>query len=439
MTTDTITTTKRKGPAAARVLPTSATTAIDGRLTGRTLIYMRWIAIAGQTGTVLLVHFFLGYPMLIGPALATIGASVLLNLVATVQPSGQVRLAERDTALYLAYDQLQLTLLLYLTGGLTNPFAILLLAPHTLGATILSRYSVVLLTALNQACLTTLALWHFPLPWPQGPGPNLPALYDFGVWLGLSMSSLLSAAYVFRAAQEARRIADALAATQLGLAREQRLSSLGALAAAAAHELGTPLGTIALVAKELAREIPIDSPHGEDIQLLLTQSARCREILANLARQPEADGGEPFDRIPLSALIEYAAAPHQSGPARLAISRQGQGAFNQEPVVRRTPEIVHGLGNLLQNSLQFARNTVGVMIEWTDETVTVTIQDDGPGFPSHVLARIGEPYLSGRSAATGHMGLGIFIAQTLLERSGASVEFSNRRNGGARVILRWSR
>lgn len=434
-----------RGPDASLVgrakLPKGSVVPIDGRVTGRTIILMRWIAIQGQLLTIILVHFGLGFQLPIWPAFATIAASVLVNMVATIRPQGPARLSDRDAALFLAYDQLQLTLLLYLHGGLTNPFAILLLAPLTVGATVLSRYAVVLSAALNQVCLTVLALWHFPLPWPGTEPPDLPPLYDFGVWAGLSMSSLLIAAYVFRVSQEARRIADALAATQLGLAREQRISALGALAAAAAHELGTPLGTIALVTKELARDIPSGSPYAEDIELLQSQAQRCRDILAHLTRQPETEGGSPYERVPLTALIEEAAAPHRRSHVALQVSLTVQESVdeNGEPVVRRSPEIIHGLGNLLQNALQFARSEVRAGIIWRRDGVEVVIADDGPGFPSHVLARIGEPYLSGRTTDGGHMGLGIFIAQTLLERSGASVEFSNSRNGGAHVSVLWPR
>ncbi|AWK86322.1 ActS/PrrB/RegB family redox-sensitive histidine kinase [Azospirillum thermophilum] len=410
-------------------------TNLDGRITLRTLIVIRWIAIVGQFATVAFVHFMLLFPLPIGPVLSAIGASVLLNLVAMAQHGGRMRLADRDAALYLGYDMLQLTLLLYLTGGLSNPFAILLLAPMTVGAAILSRYSVVLLTGLNLICLTILALWHFPLPW-QEPVPAMAPLYAFGVWLSLSVSATFIAVYVFRVADEARRFADALAATQVALAREQRLSSLGALAAAAAHELGSPLGTIAVVAKELGRELGPDSPHAEDVGLLQSQVMRCREILAELARKPEADGGDPFERLPVTALIETAAAPHRLGHISFVLERHGKGDI-PEPVVRRAPEIIHGLGNFIQNAHQFANRQVTVAVAWDERATTITVMDDGPGYAPHLLGRIGEPYLSSRADRTGHMGLGIFIAQTLLEKTGASVTYSNNRGGGARVVVRW--
>jgi two-component system sensor histidine kinase RegB len=409
----------------------------DGRVTLRTLILIRWIAVAGQLSTVLVSQFGVDVAVPLGPVLAAIGASVLLNAVAMAQSGGRLRLTDRDAALYLAYDMAQLALLLYLTGGLANPFALLLLAPVTVGAAILSQTSVLLLMTLNQVCVTVLALWYWPLPWVETL-PHLGPLHAFGTWLSLSVASVFSAGYVFRVAEEARRFGEALSATQLALVREQRLSSLGALAAAAAHELGSPLGTIAVVAKELAHELPPDSPHTEDVALLQSQVMRCREILAELARRPEADGGEPFERLPLTALIEAAAAPHHRGGIEFIVVRDALTEV-AEPVLRRSPEIIHGLGNLIQNAHQFADNCVTVTAGWDNTTVAVTVSDDGPGFSASLLARIGEPYLSARANRTGHMGLGIFVAQTLLHRTGASTVFSNNRNGGARVVVRWNR
>lgn len=409
---------------------------IIGRVSLRTLILIRWIAIAGQLTAVLCVQMVFGFALPLWPLVATIGASVLLNLAALTQRGSRPRLGDRDAGLYLGYDTLQLAVLLYLTGGLQNPFCILLLAPLTVAATILSRNSVIVLTALTLACLTGLAVAHLPLPWPGAP-LDLPPLYSFGVWFALSVSSVFIAAYVWSVAQEARRISDALGASQMALAREQRLSALGALAAAAAHELGTPLGTIAVVAKELVRDVPPDSPLAEDVALLQSQAQRCREILAELARKPEAEGGEPYDRLSLGALVEEAAAPHRRPDIHLDIRTSS--VATAEPVIRRSPEIIHGLGNLLQNAIQFAQHRVIVEASWNTEVVTVSVSDDGPGFPPGLLARLGEPYLSVRAERGSHMGLGIFIAQTLLERTGASVSFGNRRSGGALVVVRWRR
>ena len=409
----------------------------SGPVNLRTLILIRWVAIAGQASTILIVHYGLGFALPLVPALAVVGSSALLNLLLIVLRQWAARLGARDAALYLGYDILQLAVLLYLTGGLQNPFSILILAPATVAATILSRRAVIALSILAVAAISMLALRHMPLPWRAEPLVFPPELV-LGAWIALVLATVFIGAYTWSIAQGARRLRDAMAATQLALAREQRVSAVGALAAAAAHELGSPLATIAVIAKELVRELPGDSPHAEDAALLLSQSERCRRILAELAQQPEEDGGSPYTRLPISALVEAAAAPHRNQGVRLIIATAGDPAV-EEPLVRRSPEIMHGLTNLVQNAVQFAAREVSITIFWDASTVTVELDDDGPGFPLHLLGRLGEPYLSTRAGVTDHMGLGIFIAQSLLERSGARLAFDNLAEGGAHIAISWNR
>jgi two-component system sensor histidine kinase RegB len=409
----------------------------SGPINLRTLILIRWIAIAGQASTILIVHYGLGFGLPLVPALGVVASSALLNLVLIVLRQWAARLGARDAALYLGYDVLQLAVLLYLTGGLQNPFSILILAPVTVAATILSRRAVIALSLLAVAAISVLALRHMPLPWRDEPLVFPPELV-LGIWIALVLATVFIGAYTWSIAQGARRLRDAMAATQLALAREQRVSAVGALAAAAAHELGSPLATIAVVAKELVRELPGGSPHAEDAALLLSQSERCRRILAELAQQPEEDGGSPYTRLPISALVETAAAPHRHQGIRLILATAGAAA-EDEPLVRRSPEIMHGLNNLIQNAVQFAAREVSITTFWDAKSVMVEIDDDGPGFPLHLLGRLGEPYLSTRAGVTDHMGLGIFIAQSLLERSGARLAFDNLAEGGAHIAISWNR
>jgi two-component system sensor histidine kinase RegB len=417
--------------------PAEPRTAFD-RISLRRLVLIRSVAVTGQAVTLLTVHFLLGFRLPLLPALVVVGCSVLLNLAALLYHRAGTRLGETAAAMYLACDTLQLAVLLYLTGGLENPFAILMLAPVTVAATALSQRPVIVLAALAVAVITVLGLVHDPLPW-RGASPfAFPPDLVLGIWVALVIAISFIGGYTLSVAQEARRLRDAVAATQLALAREQRVSAVGALAAAAAHELGSPLATIAVVAKELARELPADSPYAEDAALLLSQSERCRLILAELAHQPEEDGSSPYTSLPLSALVEAAGVPYHDSRIRLIFATTGDAA-DDEPQVQRSPEIMHGLNNLIQNAVQFARHEVSVTIFWDRATVTVEVADDGPGFPPHLLGRLGEPYLSTRAGDRDHMGLGIFIAQSLLERSGATLNFDNLIDGGAHVVISWNR
>ena len=408
----------------------------------RMLVLIRWVVVAGQAATILFVHYGLGFVLPIQGALAVVATSAALNIAASWPRRASPRLGGREASFYLAYDMLQLGLLLFLTGGLQNPFAMLMLAPVTVAATILSKRRVFWLSTLTVTAITVIAVAHLPLPWRDAPSPP-PPLYVFGVWTALVLSTVFIAGYTWNVAEGARRMRDAYSATQLALAREQRVSAVGGIAAAAAHQLGSPLATIAVVAKELVRDLPPDSPYAEDALLLLSQSERCRTILADLARQRDGESGSPFTRLPFSALVEAAGEPYQVEAKSIhymtAAGRDADGLAVEEPLVPRSPEVMHGLGNLIQNAAQFARRAVDVTTSWSEDTVAVDIVDDGPGFPQAVLARIGEPYISGRGDAAEHMGLGIFIAESLLARTGARVIFANLPDGGAQVVVEWRR
>lgn len=418
----------------------------------RKLVLIRWVAVVGQLATVLVVHFSFGFELPLTSTLIVIAASAVLNILASRRRPAGARLGDREAAAYLAYDTLQLGVLLFLTGGLENPFAVLMLAPVTVSATILSRSSVIGLSALTVVALSALAVWHLPLPQRVlvlvAPQP----IYILGFWTALVGSTLFMSGYAWSVALEARKMRDAYAATQLALAREQRVSAVGGLAAAAAHQLGSPLATIAVVAKELARDLPSGSPLAADAELLLSQSERCRTILADLAHHRDAEHGSPFERLPFSAMVEAAGEPHLTPGVvvqyEVEASRGPDGKPIEEPLVPRSPEIIHGIGNLIQNAIHFAQQEVEVTTSWNADKVAVDIADDGPGFSQSVLARIGEPYISARGQVgpynaqhpgPQHMGLGIFIAQTLLERTGGHLTFDNLSDGGAHVVIEWRR
>jgi two-component system, sensor histidine kinase RegB len=406
-----------------------------------TLLRLRWLAIIGQTTAVLVVYYAIEFPLPVWACLAVITLSAWLNVALRVRFSLTQRLEPERAAWLLAFDIAELAILLFLTGGLENPFAFLFLAPVLLSATALPPRITVILGAFAVVCATVLVFAHYPLPWDADDPLELPWIYLLGVWLSILLAIGFIGVYAWQITEESRQIAEALAATELVLAREQHLSQLDGLAAAAAHELGTPLSTISVVVKELERALDANSPHMDDVRLLREQAQRCRDILAKLS---ELSTGEPFDRIPLSALIEEVVAPHRNFGIAIDVALR----HDAVPMGARNPAILYGLGNLLENAVDFAHSRVEVAADWNDDNVDVTISDDGPGFAPAVMDRIGEPYvrsskrrrMNAGSETTG-LGLGFFIAKTLLERSGATIDFENRTfpDRGAVIRVRWAR
>ena len=407
-----------------------------------TLIRLRWLAVAGQSAAVAGVHFGLGFTLPFGWCFLVIAVSAWLNIALRIRFPLSHRLRTDAATALLAFDILQLAALLALTGGLQNPFALLFLAPVMISATALPPQRTLLLGLLAIGLATALNFVHLPLPWRGEPRPVLPPAYQFGTWLALVLGTSFIGVYAWRVAKEARDLSDALTATELVLAREQHLSQLDGLAAAAAHELGTPLATIALVARELSRQLPPDGEMGEDIALLRDQVERCRTILSKLSSLQDEDAG-PLDQLSLPLLIEEAAGPQRPFGVPFRIHSLGP---SPEPVCRRNPGMIHALANIVDNAVDFAASEVTITARWDAEQVSLTIADDGPGFPPEVLMRAGEPYLKLKRPAKenrsgGGLGLGLFIAKTLLERSGAQVAFSNRPppDTGASIRITWLR
>jgi two-component system sensor histidine kinase RegB len=428
----------------ANVLPLADFASRSVRLD--TLVRLRWLAVAGQTVAVFFVAFGLGFDLPVALCFALIALSAVVNLILRIRYPATLRLANTPATLLLGYDVLQLTGLLFLTGGLQNPFAILLLVPVIVSATTLAPRPTFLLGAIVVALATALGVFHWPLPWYANEQLPLPLVYVVGVWVALVSACVFTGVYAFRVAEEARQLATALNATERVLAREQHLYALDGLAAAAAHELGTPLATIALVAKELEREIPPGSPHAEDVALLKSQSQRCRDILAKLTSL-SSQMDHHLSRQPLAHLIEEVVEPYRGFATRIVVApKKGS---DPEPVGRHNPAVVQGLANLVENAVDFAAKEVTVGAEWDKDRVVVSIMDDGPGFAPGIIDRIGEPYLTTRSPSAaepvdreaGGLGLGVFIAKTLLERTGARLVLANREppENGAVVRVEWPR
>src|SRR5216110_914617 len=408
-----------------------------------TILRLRWLAALGQFAAIFIVAQGLDFDVPVVPCLAIVGLSALLNLSLQIAFNPMQRLEPVYAAALLALNIVELAGLLYFTGGLENPFSFLFLAPVLISATALPVRLTIALGALAIACASVLVFFYLPLPWDADEPLVLPPIYLFGVWLSILLAIGVTSLYAFQVTQEARKLSDALAATELVLTREQHLTQIDGLAAAAAHELGTPLSTIFLVARELEQTLQDNSQLAGDIKTLREQAQRCRDILAKITQL--SSSGAPFDLMPLSTLIEEAVAPHRDfGVAikvRLAV------AATREPVGARNPAILYGVGNILENAVDFARTTVEVNAWWNAETIEIVISDDGPGIAPDMLKRIGEPYLSRRRSADeanrerAGLGLGVFIARTLLERTGARVSFSNRTfpDHGAVVQIAWPR
>jgi two-component system sensor histidine kinase RegB len=392
---------------------------------------LRWIAIGGQFVTLIVVGLYLGYPLLWPSLIAAVVASAVLNIGLTTLYPRNARLEGRDLGLHLGFDLIQAGVLLFLTGGLANPFAVLLIVPVTIAATMLRGRAMAAMAAVAAAILVVLWMWAKPLPW-NGTPPDFPAVYRLGVAVSLALAVGFLAIYLWLVSAEARDRARALVATEAALTRETRMSALGSLAAAAAHELGGPLGTITLIAHSLAEQLGDDPDFGEDIRLLESEAARSRGILIRIAQRAEAD--DPFATLGLDVLLhEVANSVH---PARVPVTVN---APSPQPLVRRSPELLHGLQNLVANAVRHAGSSVELRASETAAEIAIAVIDDGTGFAAELLPHLGEPDPGPSHSGAGGTGLGIFIATTLIERTGGRLAFRNRIEGGARVDVRWPR
>ncbi|WP_371396541.1 ActS/PrrB/RegB family redox-sensitive histidine kinase [Fretibacter rubidus] len=410
----------------------------SGQLRRSTLITLRWIAIAGQALALVVVSEALGfsYPYLACSIL--VGLSAVLNLAVTAALPLDRRVGDVEAVAQLGFDVLQLSALLWLTGGMTNPFALLFVAPVVTSATTLSRRVIWIIFALAAGASFFLLHYSYPLPWMPPGGFTLPFQFTLGLWVALLVGMVFTSGYAWQASREARRMSDALTALETVLAHEQKLAALGGLAAAAAHELGTPLATIQLTANEMARELPSDSHLGEDARLLVSQTQRCREILKQLSSRGDA-GDAMHDVLSLESLLEEASDPYFGLGSQIDIKTHGDGPA---PDIRRQAEILFGLKNYIENAVEFAESTVQLIGQWSPDYITIQIIDDGPGFDPAVRGRLGEPYVSGRGEReeAGGLGLGFFIAKTLIERTGGRVGFDNKpKASGAVVTITWPR
>jgi two-component system sensor histidine kinase RegB len=402
------------------------------------MILLRWFAIAGQLTAITVAQQMYGLRLELGLCYLAVGASVIANLVAIFVFPENKRLTETQNMLMVLFDLLQLSFLLFLTGGLHNPFALLMLDPVTISAAALTLRSTVFLGGSAILLVSFLAQFHFPLRTEQGFILAIPDVFIFGNWIALIIAIIFISAYSIRITSEVNSMADALSATQMALSREQKLTDLGGVVAAAAHELGTPLATIKLASGELFEELNDRPDLQEDAALIREQADRCRDILRDMGRAGKDD--LHLRQAPLRAVLEEAAEPHMGRGKEIAFEMMGPEMA--QPSILRKPEIIHGVRNLVQNAVDFAQAQIWVEASWTDDWISLRIMDDGRGFPPQLIGRIGDPFMKSRktpfekSKRPGYdgMGLGLFIAKTLLERSGAELSFANGREAGLRNV-----
>ncbi len=396
------------------------------------MILLRWVAICGQLVALTVAQRYYGLQLELGLCYLAVGVSVIGNLIAIFVFPENKRLTETENLLMVMFDLLQLAFLLFLTGGLNNPFALLLLGPVSISAAVLTTRSTLLVGGTAIVLVTLLSEFHLPLRTQQGFILRIPDLFVFGNWIALVIAICFFGAYSRRVTSEIHSMSDALSATQMALSREQKLTDLGGVVAAAAHELGTPLATIKLTSAELIEELDDRPELREDAALIREQADRCRDILRDMGRAGKDD--LHLRQAPLMTVVQEAAEPHTHRGKHVQYTHDPDaGEEIDQPSILRQPEIIHGLRNLVQNAVDFAAANVWIEAHWTAEMITLRIMDDGRGFPPQLLGRIGDPFVRRRKNRDDRqqrpeyegMGLGLFIAKTLLERSGAELSFTN--------------
>ena len=409
----------------------------DIKLDKKTLVILRWIAIVGQFITLSIVFFLLKFDFPFFYCLVIIFLGIGTNVYLQFK-NIQTQINNLDATVYLLYDLFQLALLLYFTGGITNPFAILLIIPAIVSSTFLTLKSTLNLSFITIIVLILLTIYHFPLPHSDELHFHVPNYYLYTIPIAIIIGLVFLTYFGTRFGLETRKRSEALNKLELVLAKEHELKTIGVQAAAAAHSLSTPLSTIRVVVKELEKELGSKSKHAKDINLLMSQTLRCGEILKKLSMVP-LKKDEFFENVKLEDLLnEIISSFKEISNKNFSLMSKNN---KNDPTVKRKAELTYGLRNFIGNAAKFSEFLVEIKLESNNEITKIIVCDDGPGFPDDVIKFLGEPYIRSKNekiSSKSGLGLGTFIGKTLLERLKANVEFGKYpEKGGAMVTIQW--
>ena len=404
----------------------------------KTLVTLRWIAIIGQFTAINLVYFYLklDFPVIFAHLILFLGFLTNAYLNFGIR---SIILKDFYASIFLVYDLIQLTALLYLTGGISNPFSILMIIPTIVSSTFLSMGTTMILGILTIIFLFVLTIFHYPLPGIHDHSITFPKLYLTGYFLAIIVGLVFLSYFGIRFSGASKRRSDAITKLQQVIAKEYELESLGGQAAAAAHSLGTPLATISVVASELKKELGKNNEHTKDIELLISQTKRCGEILKKISKK-QIKEDQFFAKTQIGDLVnEIIESFKESSSKKLILNlKEDKNKFD----FQRSPELIYGLRNFIGNAVKFSKSFVEIKIKSNSQNLEVSINDDGPGFPEDIKEILGEPYIKSKSlevtSNTG-TGLGTFLGKTLLERKSANVSFlKDDKLGGASVSIIWN-
>ncbi len=405
------------------------------RITLETLINIRWIAIIGQFFTVSFVYYGLKFQFPYFVTLVLIFVSAVINILLELNKTKFLTINNFYATINIFYDLIQLVLLLFITGGLSNPFSILIIVPTTISVTYLSRDSSQFIVACSIIFSTIIAFYHLPLPTPLKDVILLPKYYELGVWLSLTIGIIFLANYAYQLGRDNRVRVRAMNKLEEELTNEKVVNSVGGMAAAAVHELATPLATISLVGKELQKELCDNKSVRDDISLLINQASRCSSILKDIAQKKEQDQFI-FNVSPKELVNEIIYSIENKSNKEINVINE---FLNERIKIPKKTEISYALRNFIENAIKFCQTKIDIIINQNKTTTTIFINDDGAGFDDDIISNLGQPYLSSANVKRNKqgMGLGVFISKSLLERCHSKVTFCNNKKSGASIKVSW--